>query len=80
MSSSARIFYLKILCVNFVRTVSSVHIVIIPSVTQFPSDNNLTVQAATVLLYCRLILVTGSKQCQIILKLDILLCSVVISY
>jgi len=38
------------------------------------------VQAATVLLYCRLILVTGSKQCQIILKLYILLCSVVISY
>jgi len=52
---------------NFVRTVSSVHIVIIPSNTQFQSGKNLTVQAATVLLYCRLILVTGSKQCQIIL-------------
>jgi len=80
MSSSARIFNLKILCVNFVRTIGNVHIVIIPSITQFQSVNNLTVQAATVLLYCRLILVTGSKLCQIILKLDILLCSVIISY
>jgi len=43
---------LKILCVNFVRTVGSVHILIIPSVTQFQSGNNLTVQTATVLLYC----------------------------
>jgi len=80
MPSSARIFHLKILCVNFVRTISKVHIVIIPSITQFQSGKNLTVQAANVLLYCRLILVTGSKQCQIILKLDILLCSVIISY
>jgi len=57
---------------NFVRTVGSVHIVIIPSITQFQSGKNLTVQAATVVLYCKLILVTSSKQCQIILKLDIL--------
>jgi hypothetical protein len=67
MSSCARIFCLKILCVNFVRTVGSVHIVIIPSITQFQSGKNLTVQAATALLYCRLILVTGCEQCQIIL-------------
>jgi len=65
---------------NFVRTVGGVHIVIIPSITEFQSGKNLTVQAATVLLYCRLMLVTASKQCQIILKLDMLLCSVVISY
>jgi type IV pilus biogenesis protein CpaD/CtpE len=38
--------------VNFVRTVGSVHIVIIPSITQFQPVKNLTVQAATVLLYC----------------------------
>ena len=59
--SSARIFRLEILCVNFVRTVGSVHIVIIPSITEFQSGKNLTLQAATVLLYCRLILVTGSS-------------------
>ena len=52
---------------NFVRTVGSVHIVIILSITEFQSDKNLTVQAAAVLLYCRLILVTGNNQCQIIL-------------
>jgi len=64
---------------NFVRTVGIVHSVIIPSITEFQSGKNLTVQAATVLLYCTLILVTGSKHCQIILKLDIPLCSVLIS-
>jgi hypothetical protein len=52
MFSSARIFHLKIVCMNFVRTVGRVHIVIIPSITQFQSGKNLTVQAATVLLYC----------------------------
>jgi len=46
---------------NFVTTVSSVHIVTIPCITEFPSGKNLTVQAATVLLYCRLILGTGSS-------------------
>jgi len=34
---------LKILCMNFVRTVDSVHVLIIPSITGFQTGQNLTV-------------------------------------
>jgi hypothetical protein len=34
---------LKILCMNFVRTVDSVHIVIIPCITRFQTVEDLTV-------------------------------------
>ena len=40
---------LKILCMNFVSTVVSVHVVIIPSMTGFQTGKSLTVYAATVL-------------------------------
>jgi hypothetical protein len=80
MSSSAKIFRLKILSMKFVRTVSSVHIVIIPCITEFPSGKNLTVQAATVLLYCCTADTGDRQQTVIILKVHILLCSVIISY
>ena len=40
---------LKILCMKFVRTAGSVHVVIIPSITVFQTGKNLTVYAATVL-------------------------------
>jgi short-subunit dehydrogenase len=40
---------LKILCKNCVRTVGSVHVVIVPSITGFQIGKNLSVYTATVL-------------------------------
>jgi len=42
---------LKILCMEFVRTVGSVHIVIIPSITGFQTGKYLTV-TGNCTLYC----------------------------
>jgi hypothetical protein len=46
---------------NFFRTVGCVHIVVVSFMTGLQTGKDLTAQAAAVLLYCRLMAVTGSK-------------------
>jgi hypothetical protein len=71
---------LEILCMNVVRTVGGVHILIVPSIMGFHTGKNLTAQAASILWCCRLMVVTSGQHCQTMLKLDILDCSCIIGH
>ena len=72
---------LKILCMKFVRTVGSVHVVIIPSIRGFQTGKNPTVYTVTVLfLVLQADAIDKQQTLSDNLKLDVLLCSCIISY